>query len=99
MQQRVIRDISAREALAVVNEWLVSYAGDRFVAGAPCLDEPSRFWLVPILYVYPNQGALGSVGEITVNSLTGEMTDHPSVDEIKNRALVLYQARPAKFSV
>jgi len=84
--------ISAQQAAATANEWLVSYAGDRFLAGSPELDKKSDLWLIPILYVYPKEGPLGNVGEITVNPVTGELSSHPPVEEIKSRALDLYRA-------
>ena len=82
MLENVVKDISARQAVAAVNEWLVSYVGDRFTAGTPALDMQSAIWFVPIMYVDPKEGALGSVGEIAVSSVTGELTAHLSVEEI-----------------
>lgn len=93
MLENVVKDISARQVVAAVNEWLVSYAGDRFLAGTPALDAQSEVWLVPILYVYPKEGPLGSVGEIAVNSVTGELRAHPSIEEIKRLALDLYRVK------
>jgi hypothetical protein len=93
MLETIIKDISARQAAAAVNEWLVSYAGDRFLAGTPALDTRSEVWLVPILYVYPKEGALGSVGDIAVNSVTGELSAHPPIEEIKRLALDLYRVK------
>lgn len=93
MLQTVVKDISARQAEATVNEWLVTYAGDRFLAGTPALDTQSEIWLVPILYVYPKEGPLGSVGEIAVNSVTGELSAHPPIEEIKRLALDLYRVK------
>ena len=79
--------------MAAVNEWLISYVGDRFLAGTPAIDTQSDVWLVPILYVYPNEGPLGNVGEIAVDSVTGELSAHPSIEDIKRRALDLYRAK------
>ena len=93
MLENLVKDISARQAAAAVNEWLVSYVGDRFLAGTPALDTQSEVWLVPILYVYPNEGPLGSIGEIAVNSVTGELIAHPPIDEIKRMALDLYRVK------
>lgn len=93
MLENVVKDISARQATAAANEWLVSYAGDRFLAGTPSLDTQSEVWLVPILYVYPKEGPLGSVGKIAVNSVTGEVRAHPPIEEIKRLALDLYRVK------
>jgi len=93
MVENVVKAISARQAVATVNEWLVSYVGDRFFGGAATLDARSDLWLVPILYNYPKEGPLGTVGEISVNCLTGELSAHPSVEEIKRRTEDLYRAK------
>ena len=83
---------SARQSAATVSEWLVSHVGDRFLAGIPVLDAVTQLWRIPILYVYPNEGPLGSVGESTVDSLTGELLAHTPIDEIKGLATELYRA-------
>src|SRR5262245_52987531 len=93
MVENVIKAISARQAVATANEWLVSYVGDRFTAGTPVLDTKSDLWLVPILYNYPKEGPLGTVGEIGVNCVTGELSAHESVEEIKRRTEDLYRAK------
>ena len=91
--ENVVQLISTRQAAAAVNEWLVSYVGDRFLAGAPTLDPKADLWRVPILYIYPQEGPLGTVGEAAVDALTGELRAHPAVEEIKRQALSLYQAK------
>jgi len=93
MIETVINLISERQAIAAVNEWLVSYVGDRFLAGDPALDAAADLWRVPIQYVYPREGPIGDVGEITLDALTGELREHPSIEEIKRQALTLYQIR------
>ena len=77
----------------MVNEWLACYVGDRFLAGTPTLDTGANLWMVPILYVYPRIGPLGSVGEAAVDTVTGELSAHPSVEDLKRQALDLYQAK------
>ena len=93
MIENVVNVISARQSAATVSEWLVSHVGDSFLAGTPVLDAVTQLWRIPILYVYPNEGPLGSVGEATVDSLTGEMLAHTPIDEIKNLATELYRAK------
>jgi len=92
MMENVVNIISTRQVIAAVNEWLVSYVGDRFLAGTPTLDHTADLWRVPVLYVYPKQGPLGVVGEVLVDSVAGEIRSHSAIDEIKAQALDLYQA-------
>ncbi len=93
MIQSVINLISTRQAEATTNEWLVCYVGDRFLAGTPQLDAVTETWRIPILYVYPNRGPLGSVGELTIDAATGEIKDRPAVEDVKRQAMALYQAQ------
>jgi hypothetical protein len=100
MIAQVTNLVSSRQAVAAVNEWLVSYVGDRFLAGAPELDERADLWRIPVLYIYPAgiySGAfaesLGSVGEAAVDVLTGELCSRPAISEIKRKALLLYQEK------
>jgi hypothetical protein len=93
MVANVANLISSRQAIAVVNEWLASYVGDRFLAGGPALDSSADLWRIPILYVYPQVGPVGDVGEAAVDAMTGELCARPAISEIKRRALQLYQER------
>lgn len=93
MAVEVINLISSRQATATVNEWLVCYVGDRFLAGEPDFDQDAELWRTPILYVYPKEGPIGAAGEATVDAITDEIRTWPTVDEIKSQALNLYQFR------
>jgi hypothetical protein len=100
MIANVTNQVSSRQAVAAVNEWLVSYVGDRFLAGAPELDEQSDLWRIPILFIYPAgiqtgtpADSLGSVGVAAVDALTGELCSRPAISEIKRKALLLYQEK------
>jgi hypothetical protein len=93
MSVDVINLISSRQAVATVNEWLVCHLGDRFLAGTPVHDGEADLWRVPVLYVYPNQGPLGVVGEIALDAATGELQTQPAIEEVKQRAMKLYQSR------
>ena len=92
MTQSVINLISTRQAEATSNGWLICYVGDRFLAGTPQLDSVSETWRIPILYVYPRRGALGSVGEMTIDATTGEISDCPAVEHLKRQARALYES-------
>ena len=98
MTEDVINVVSARQATATVNEWLVSYVGDGFLADSPTFDHAADVWRIPILYVHPKDGPLGRVGEVEVDALTGAARSAPPVDEIKRCALRLYEAKHGKDS-
>ncbi|MEK7833256.1 MAG: hypothetical protein AAB401_19355 [Acidobacteriota bacterium] len=85
--------ISSKQAAAAVNEWLVSYVGDRFLAGQPKLDSKTDVWRIPILFLYPQEGPIGEAGEAAVDALTGEVCSRPAISEIKRRAMQLFEER------
>ncbi|HZS03811.1 MAG TPA: hypothetical protein VFD58_02970 [Blastocatellia bacterium] len=89
MTESEVNLVSLRQAAATVNEWLVSWVGDRFLAGTPTLDSAAETWQVPILYILPKEGPLGVVGEVIVDALTGELCHLPAADEVKQQALSL----------
>jgi hypothetical protein len=89
----VINLISSRQAVATANEWLVCHLGDRFLAGSPVFDVGTDLWRVPVLYVCPNAGPLGTVGEITLDAATSELRTQPAIEETKQQAMKLYQSR------
>jgi hypothetical protein len=93
MITEVANIVSSRQAAAAVNEWLVSYVGDRFLAGQPSLDVKADVWRIPILFLYPQEGPIGEAGEAAVDALTGEVCSRPAISEIKRRAMQLFEEK------
>ena len=79
------------EARAVANAWLMSHLPDRFASGIPDYDQTLSVWRIPVWLSYPHLSPLGPVGELVVESLSGQVKIDPPLDEMKNRALKLYE--------
>jgi hypothetical protein len=89
VSEPVISDVSAKEAIQIAVGWLLfNRFPDRFYPQDPELDSISRVWRVPVFLVYAN-GEGGQVGEIIVDLKTGEITQHTSIEEMRNRGLAL----------
>lgn len=73
--------VSAVQARACVNRFLLSQVGTQFCAGEPALDVLREMWRVPILLVTPGFVA-GCVGEAVVNSATQEIESHTDAEKI-----------------
>jgi hypothetical protein len=73
--------ITATQARARVNRFLLSQVGSQFCAGEPELDVVAGQWQVPILMVTPGFVA-GQVGEAVVNAQTREIERHTSTEQI-----------------
>jgi hypothetical protein len=79
------------EARASANEWLIAHLPDRFAAGIPDYDQTSSEWHIPVWLSYPQLEPLGPVGELIVDALSGDVTAHTPIDEMKRQALTLYE--------
>ncbi len=79
------------EARAVANEWLMSHLPDRFTCGIPAYDQAASGWRIPVWLAYPGLAPLGPVGELVVAALDGAMNTYTPLDEMKDRALKLYE--------
>ena len=79
------------EARAAANEWLITHLPDRFAAGIPNYDQTRRGWCIPVWLFYARLEPLGPVGELIVNAVSGEVETLTTLDEMKNRALKLYE--------
>ena len=75
------------EARAIVNEFLLNHLKDGFCAGGPTLVmfPIAPVWIVPILFSYPEK-VLGTVGDIAINALTGEILGWTPLSEINKNA-------------
>lgn len=79
------------EAWAVAKEWLISHLPDRFTSGIPDYDQTLSGWRIPVWLSYPQLAPLGPVGELLVEAVGGIVKPHTSLDEMKDRALKLYE--------
>jgi hypothetical protein len=79
------------EARITANEWLMAHLPDRFAAGIPEHNRSTSGWRVPIWLSYPQLEPLGPVGELVIEELTGTVLVYTPIDDMKDRALKLYQ--------
>ena len=75
------------EARAIVNEFLLGHLKDGFCAGGPTLVmfPIMPVWIVPILFSYP-QKVLGTVGDIAIDALTGDILGWTPFSEVNKNA-------------
>jgi hypothetical protein len=81
---------NVREARTTANEWLISHLPDRFAAGIPEYDHDLRGWRIPVWLSYPGLEPFGPLGELIVDE-SGTVSTHTPIDEMKDRALRLYE--------
>jgi hypothetical protein len=79
------------EARASANAWLIAHLPYRFAAGIPDYDQTLMGWHIPVWLSYPQPEPLDPVGEQIVDALSGDVTAHTPIDEMKRRALTLYE--------
>src|ERR1051325_9212259 len=83
--------VTALEAQGAANLFLSDHLGDRFLAVRPQLDEGGDVWPLPVVLTYAVLGAIGEVGEVTVNASNEEIVSYTPIEEMKERARALYQ--------
>ena len=91
MATATVSTITALQAQAQANYFLLTQVGDRLVANDPVLDTGVGVWRVPVLLSYPFIGPIGNVGEILVSTTTEEIVAHTPLEEMKAAALTLYE--------
>lgn len=90
--------ISALEAIAAANGFLLDHLPDRFCADDPHFDPDAHVWRVPVILAYLRIGSVGEVGEIVVNAIFDEVLSHTPFDEMKARGLSLYEQNREKIN-
>jgi len=86
-------NVSAYVARQKANRFLIMQAGDQLCAGEPELVIGSvMYWRVPVVYAPGQQGNLGTVGQVLVNTETGEvlLADGLTATDLMERAEILY---------
>ena len=85
-------NVSAYVARQKANRFLIVQAGDQLCAGEPELAIGSvMYWRVPVLYAPGDRGNLGTVGQVLVNTETGEvvLADGLTATDLMERAEIL----------
>jgi len=80
--------IDATLAQNIADEFLANEVGNLLMTGHPQLvDKSGSYWVMPVLLGNARQGVLGKVGEVLVNSNSGEIILTPKDKEkIKKNA-------------
>lgn len=91
MATKTAPPVTALEAQGAANLFLSDNLPDRFLAVRPQLDQGADVWRVPVVLTYAVTGALGEVGQIMVSATSEEIVSHTPLDEMRRRALALYE--------
>lgn len=95
MAARIIPKITAFEAQATANGFLLDHLPDRFCTDEPRFDENEKLWRLAVILAYPFIGSVGEVGEIAVSAYEEKVVSHTPFDEMKSRAQQVYEQRRA----
>jgi hypothetical protein len=91
MATATVSTITALQAQAAANYFLLTQLGDRLVADDPMIDTVAGVWRAPVLLSYPGIGPIGQVGEILINATAEEIVSHTPIEEMKAAAIALYE--------
>ncbi len=84
----VLPTVTALEAQAAANGFLLDHLPHCFTAGRPVHDQAAQVWRVPVLLAY---ATLGSIGEVLINSNSEEVISAKAFEEMKSAAQALYE--------
>jgi hypothetical protein len=81
--------VTALQAQAEANGFLLNNLPDRITADQPHLDAEAQVWRVPVILTYPLLGVLGTVGEIVVSANEEKIVSFTPIEEILAAARTL----------
>jgi hypothetical protein len=87
--------LTAFEAQAAANGFLLDNLPDRYGAYEPRLEANRQVWRVAICLTYPVVGSVGEVGEIYICAFTGTVASFTPLNEMRERARKLYEQHEA----
>ena len=83
--------LTAFEAQAAANGFLLDNLPDRYGAYEPRFDPREQVWRVAVLLTYPYIGSVGQVGEICVSAFSEAIVSFTPLAEMRERARQLYE--------
>ncbi len=95
MIPEVIPQLTAIEAQAAANGFLLDHLPDRYGAYDPRLESNGQVWHLSVLLTYPFIGSIGEVGEIRVSAFSEDIVSFTPLDEMRERARKLYDQNHA----
>ena len=95
MAAQLLPQISAFEAQAAANGFLIEHLPDRYGAYEPRLEASGQVWRVAVLMTYPVVGSIGEVGEIRVSAFTAAVMSFTPPEEMRWRGRLLYDKHHA----
>lgn len=90
MIPEAIPQLTALEAQAAANAFLLDHLPDRYGAYDPRLESNGQVWRLSVLLTYPFIGSIGEVGEIRVSAFSEDIVSFTPMDEMRERARKLY---------
>jgi hypothetical protein len=97
MVANILPTVTALEAQATANGFLLDHLPHCFTAGRPVYDRVAQVWRVPVLLAYATLGSIGEVGEVLINSNMEEIISATAFEEMKTAAQALYEQHRAEI--
>ena len=83
--------MTAIEAMATANLYLLDHVPDRLTADQPRFDEKAHVWRVPVILTYPTFGVLGQVGQVVVSAVNEDILSATPAAEMLAAAHLLVE--------
>lgn len=87
--------LTAFEAQAAANGFLLDNLPDHYLAIEPRFEPTQQVWRVSVVLTYPYIGSIGEVGEIRVSAFSEQIISFTPLNEIRTRGRQLYEQHHA----
>jgi hypothetical protein len=87
--------LTAFEAQAAANGFLLDNLPDHYLAIEPRLEPNRQVWRVSVVLTYPYIGSIGEVGEVRVSAFSEQIISFTPLAEMRARGRQLYEQNHA----
>lgn len=87
--------LTAFEAEAAANAFLLDNLPDHYLALEPRFEPARQVWRVSVVLTYPYIGSIGEVGEVCVSAFSEQIISFTPLNEIRIRGRQLYEQHHA----
>jgi hypothetical protein len=87
--------LTAFEAQAVANGFLLDNLPDHYLAIEPHLEPNHQVWRVSVVLTYPYVGSIGEVGEVRISAFTDQIISFTPLDVMRTKGRQLFDQNHA----
>ncbi len=87
--------LTAFEAQAAANGFLLDNLPDHYLGIEPRLESNHQVWRVSVVLTYPYIGSIGEVGEVRISAFSEQVISFTPLDSMRTKGRQLYEQHHA----